>query len=270
MGAEQQANFKTAEQVLHQAIHDGAEGEELADGLTGILDVLTANASLVRGLTDAGRSPADRRALARDVFGGRVGAVELQLIELLVGLHWTKPKELAGTVRELALDASVLAEDSEKKPDLSQQLIAVCELVRANRDLRLQLSDLGAGTPQERVDLADQVFGGHISPIALKLVRRAARDVEYGHLVEFLTDTARRAARLNGQLLVICTSARPLTTEQADRIRALAEQKWSRPVDLAELVDPSLIGGFRLVAGDEVIDTSVRSDIALAKLALVR
>lgn len=270
MGAEQQSNFAAVEPVLHQAVQDGVQGEELSDGLTGILDVLEDNKSLLQALTNPGRSPADKQALARGVFADHVGSLEMQLLELLAGMHWSKPHELNETVRDLSLDASVLASDFEKKPDLSQQLIAVCEVLRSNSDLRLQLSDLGNGTPEERADLAERVFASHVSSIALKLIRRAARDVRYGHIVEFLTDAARRAARLNGELLVVCTSARPLTSGQATRIKALAEEKWRQPVDLAQLVDPRLVGGFRLVAGYEAIDTSVRSDIYRAKLALMR
>lgn len=270
MGAEQQSNLGAGQKFLHAAIRGGAEGEAVADDLMAVHDVLVANRALVRALTDVGRSASAREHLASQVFASHVDELSAQLLELMVGLHWTKSADLPLTIRELGLDAAVLAEDFEKKPDVSQQLVEACALIMSNQELRLQLSDLGRGTPAERAALADRIFAGHVSPITQKLIRRAARDVEYGHLVEFLSDTARRAAELNGQLLVICTSARPLSDEQAQRMTRLSELTWGRRVDLAQLVDPSLIGGFRLVAGDEAIDTTIRNDIALARTALAR
>jgi F0F1-type ATP synthase delta subunit len=39
---------------------------------------------------------------------------------------------------------------------------------------------------------------------------------------------------------------------------------------MAQVVDPSLIGGFRLDIGEESIDTSIRTDIAMARLAMAK
>ena len=41
-------------------------------------------------------------------------------------------------------------------------------------------------------------------------------------------------------------------------------------MDMAQIVDPTLIGGFRLDIGEESIDTSIRTDIALARMAMAK
>ena len=270
MGAEQQSNLKAARDLLHQRIHDGAEGEAVGNGLIGVYDVLAESKRLVNALTDAGREPSDREALAQSLFSKSLGPVAMEVLTLLVSRHWGHPTELPETIRELSTDAYVLAEDFEDLPDLSQQLVDAYAVVLDNRELRIQLSDLGEGDPDQRAALAGKIFEGHVSPIAKQLIMRAARDVRYGHLVQYLRKMAARAADMNGKMLVVCTTARPLTDTQATRMAALAEKKWGRPVDMAQLVDPSLIGGFRLDVGEEAIDTSVRTDIHSARLAMVR
>lgn len=270
MGAEQRSNLKAAETLLHQNIRDGAEGEEAGGDLIGIYDVLVDNVRLARALTDAGREPEERKALAVSLFGPRVGEVALKVIGLAATQHWSHSHQLTDAMRELALDSFVLAESLEGESDLSQQLVDAYALIARNRELRIQLSDLGEGDPKQRAELAGKIFEGHVSPIALRLIKRAAHDARYGHLVQFLRRVATHAAQMNGRMLVICTTARPLTEEQAKRMAELAERKWGRPVDMAQLVDPSILGGFRLDAGEEAIDTSVRTDLSLARLALVK
>ncbi len=270
MGAEQQSNLKAARGLLSREISKGPQGEEVGRDLFGIYDVLSANRRLLRGLTDPGHSPEARGGLAAKVFAGKVSPTTAHVVELMARQHWGHPEELTSTVRELGMDAYVLAEDYEGLPELSQQLVDAYALIAGNRDLRIELSDIGQGDPKERAELAERIFEGHVSPIATKLIKRAAHDVRYGHLVQLLRRMAARASDMNGRMLVVCTTAKPLTKAQATRMASLAERKWGRPVDLAQIVNPDLMGGFRLDSGQEAIDTSIRSDIRLARLALTK
>ena len=270
MGAEQQSNLKAARNLLSRDVKTGPEGEEVGAGLFGVHDVLAQNKRLMRALTDPGRIGSDRVALAENVFSARIGPVSMAVVSLMVSQHWSHPNQMVDSLRELGMDAYVLAEDYEAYPDLSQQLVDAYALIASNRDLRIQLSDLGEGGPDQRAALAGRIFEGHVSPIARQLIMRAAHDVRYGHLVQLLRRMAARAADMNGRALVVCTTARPLTQEQATRMAALAERKWGRPVDMAQIVDPTLIGGFRLDIGEESIDTSIRTDIALARMAMAK
>ena len=270
MGAEQQSNLQAARDLLHRDIKIGPQGEAVGAELFGVYDTLSQNRRLLRALTDPGRTPVDRVNLAESVFSARVGSVTMAVISLLVGQHWGHQDQLGTTIRELGMDAYVLAEDYEKNPDLSQQLVDAYALIASNRDLRIQLSDLGEGDADQRAALAGKIFEGHVSPIAQKLIMRAAHDVRYGHLVQLLRRMAARASDMNGRALVVCSTARPLTEAQATRMASLAERKWGRPVDMAQVVDPSLIGGFRLDIGEESIDTSIRTDITMARLAMAK
>ena len=65
------------------------------------------------------------------------------------------------------------------------------------------------------------------------------------------------------------TSAFELGGAQLAELVATLEKKFSRKLNPAVTVDPSLIGGVRVVVGDEVLDTSVRAKLQQMRDALV-
>ena len=65
------------------------------------------------------------------------------------------------------------------------------------------------------------------------------------------------------------SSAFELSAAQVAELIATLEKKFSRKLHPAVSVDPSLIGGVRVVVGDEVLDTSVRAKLQQMRVALV-
>ena len=65
------------------------------------------------------------------------------------------------------------------------------------------------------------------------------------------------------------TSAFEISSEQVGNLVATLEKKFGRKLNPTVTVDPSLIGGVRVVVGDEVLDTSVRAKLQQMHVALV-
>jgi len=63
-------------------------------------------------------------------------------------------------------------------------------------------------------------------------------------------------------------SAFELTSAQVANLVAALEKKFGRKLNPTVTVDPSLIGGVRVVVGDEVLDTSVRAKLQQMHVAL--
>lgn len=63
-------------------------------------------------------------------------------------------------------------------------------------------------------------------------------------------------------------SAFPIDDAQLADVRAALERRFDRKLDLKVQVAPELIGGIRVVVGDEVLDTSVRARLEQMKTAL--
>lgn len=66
------------------------------------------------------------------------------------------------------------------------------------------------------------------------------------------------------------TSAFELSAAQVTELVATLEKKFNRKLNPSVTVDPSLIGGVRVVVGDEVLDTSVRAKLQQMRTALVQ
>ena len=64
------------------------------------------------------------------------------------------------------------------------------------------------------------------------------------------------------------TSAFDLSDAQLKELIAALEQKFGRKLNPSVIVDSSLIGGVRVVVGDEVLDTSVRAKLQQMHVAL--
>ncbi|MBM4232228.1 MAG: F0F1 ATP synthase subunit delta [Gammaproteobacteria bacterium] len=68
-------------------------------------------------------------------------------------------------------------------------------------------------------------------------------------------------AEVENTVDVIVTSALPLTSEQADKLTQALTHRLRRTVRLSSTVDPSLIGGAVVRAGDFVVDGSLRGRV---------
>jgi F-type H+-transporting ATPase subunit delta len=63
-------------------------------------------------------------------------------------------------------------------------------------------------------------------------------------------------------------SAFELSASQVDEVKATLEKRFGRKLNATVVIDASLIGGIRVVVGDEVLDTSVKARLEQMKLAL--
>jgi F-type H+-transporting ATPase subunit delta len=64
-------------------------------------------------------------------------------------------------------------------------------------------------------------------------------------------------------------SAFPIDAAQLAEVKAAMERRFLRNLDLNVVVKPELIGGIRVIVGDEVLDTSIRARLEQMKAALV-
>jgi F-type H+-transporting ATPase subunit delta len=64
-------------------------------------------------------------------------------------------------------------------------------------------------------------------------------------------------------------SAFPIDAAQLAEVKVAMERRFLRNLDLHVVVKPELIGGIRVIVGDEVLDTSIRARLEQMKAALV-
>ena len=142
------------------------------------------------------------------------------------------------------------------------------------------LSYLAAASADDRVkrmlespDLATEVkaqrlidlCGEELSDRAKNLIKLLARNKRLGVIGEIREQFEQRKAEEERVLEVEVVSAYELSPEQSDRLREALQRKFEREVNLTGRVDPQMLGGAIIRAGDTVIDGSIRG--RLDKLA---
>jgi F-type H+-transporting ATPase subunit delta len=126
---------------------------------------------------------------------------------------------------------------------------------------------------------ADQVFdlvtsvarpagSAPLSQPATNLLRTV---IDNGRLVALPEIAAQYHALVNGRSGTsdaIVHSAFPIEPQQLQDVVAALERRFGRKLNASVVIDPELIGGIRVVVGDEVLDTSIKVRLEQMKAAL--
>jgi F-type H+-transporting ATPase subunit delta len=152
---------------------------------------------------------------------------------------------------------------------LKAQLAGVAALA-ADADLRQYADNPKVG--------ADQVFD-LVAGVALQ--QGLALDSKVGNLLRTVIENGRLAALpeisaqyaglVNGSSGVSDATIQSAFAIEADALTdvvATLEKRFARKLNASVEIVPELIGGIRVVVGDEVLDTSVKACLAQMKLAL--
>ena len=94
----------------------------------------------------------------------------------------------------------------------------------------------------------------------------ASADIKNQGTVVSVTDGI---VRVHGLSDATIESAYPIDASQLADVRAALEKRFARKLNTSVVVKPELIGGIRVVVGDEVLDTSVAARLQQMKTALV-
>ena len=152
---------------------------------------------------------------------------------------------------------------------LKSQMAALAE-VAGNADLRqvadnpkvgaMQVFDLIAGVALQQGMSLDSKVGNLLRAV-----------VENGRLSALPEIAAQFQALVNASSGVsdaTIHSAYPIGDAQFGEVMATLEKRFGRKLKGAVQIDPELIGGIRVVVGDEVLDTSVKARLEQMKAAL--
>jgi F-type H+-transporting ATPase subunit delta len=116
----------------------------------------------------------------------------------------------------------------------------------------------------DRQTLVDDLLAGKAGAATIALSRRAvaARERTFDNTIDGYVTLA--AAQQN-RLLATVRVARPMTQDQAQRLRAALSKQAGRDVAIQEIVEPGLLGGIRVELGDQLIEGTVASKLDEAK-----
>ena len=95
--------------------------------------------------------------------------------------------------------------------------------------------------------------------------------IDNGRLVALPEIAAQYHALVNGRSGTsdaVVHSAFPIDPQQLRDVVVALERRFARKLNASVVIDPALIGGIRVVVGDEVLDTSIKARLEQMRAAL--
>jgi F-type H+-transporting ATPase subunit delta len=172
---------------------------------------------------------------------------------------------------ELATIARPYAEALYKssKADLNgaSQWLDALGTVAANPQL-LQFAGNPKVTDQQVFDVVSDVAKVQLPPAATNFLRAVIENGRLSALPEIAAQFRALKNAQSGSSDAVVYSAFPIAASSLGDVAGVLEKRFGRKLNLTVQEDPSLIGGIRVVVGDEVLDTSVKARLEQMKVAL--
>ena len=163
--------------------------------------------------------------------------------------------------------AEALFEASEK--DLGKVSAWVDELaqIAANAQL-LQFADSPKVTPAQVFDVIASVAKSALDEHAKNFLRAVIANGRLSVLPEIASQFRALVNAQSGSSDAVVYSAFPIDSAALAEVATTLEKRFGRKLNVTVELEPELIGGIRVVVGDEVLDTSVKARLEQMKVAL--
>jgi F-type H+-transporting ATPase subunit delta len=146
------------------------------------------------------------------------------------------------------------------------QLDALAALA-ADPQLR-QFADSPKVADEQVFELMTSVAGTPLSDSVRNLLRAVLDNGRLAALPEIAAQFHALVNQRSGVSDAAIYSAYPIEAAQLPEVLAALEKRFGRKLNASVHLEPELIGGIRVVVGDEVLDTSVRARLQQMKTAL--
>jgi F-type H+-transporting ATPase subunit delta len=173
--------------------------------------------------------------------------------------------ELATLARPYAEAMFQVAEKGDLK-QASAELEALAD-VAANPQLR-QFADAPKSLTAQVFDVITSVVKTPLSDASKNLLRTVIDNGRLSVLPEIAAQFHALVSERSGVSDAVVYSAFPIDEAQLNDVVAMLEKRFKRKLVATVQVQPELIGGIRVVVGDEVLDTSVKARLEQMKAAL--
>lgn len=240
----------------------------LAGELYTVSETLGANAHLRRALGDRSRDAWPKRELARRLLGERIAPATMQVVEAAVSGRWRIDRDLLHALERCGHDTVLAAAQADGNLDqVERELLAAQTTFSSDDSLRQALH--GSDIPsQAKADLVTRLLAGKVLPDTVWLAQRPVMNPRGRRYAAVIWQILTLAARRREKVTALVTSARQLDEAQVERLASGLTRLYGREIFVNTTVDPDLVGGLRIVIGDEVIDATVDRRLAEAERVL--
>jgi F-type H+-transporting ATPase subunit delta len=253
---------------LESLLGNASEGAgALAEDLFGVTGALAESPGLRRALTDPSREGPAKADLLDRLLRGKVGAATLDLLAGLVRSRWSASGDLTDVVERLAVTAELaVAQRAGRLDDVEDELFRFARVVAGDAGLRDAFSARTEGA-ERKAALVRRLLPG-AAPETVRLAVQAAVAPRGLRTEQVLEQYVQAVAARRNQLVAEVRVAHPISAAQRDRLAALLQRVYGRPVRLNIDLDPQVVGGVHVRVGGEVVDGSMAGRLAEARRRL--
>ncbi len=253
--------------VLHEQ-QPTTDVRQLARELFAAGEIIDNSAKLRRALADPSRAAWPKRDLARKLFGGKVSAPTMVVLEAAVSGRWVSDRDLIDAIERLGIDSVLAGAELDGTLDqVEEELFRFERLVASDTALRDALGkrDVGGG---HKAQLVVSLLEGKVLPDTLWLAQRPVLHPRGRKYQAAIWRQLRVASDRRRQITAVVTSAIPLEPIQRERLGAALTNAYQRDVFIQVIVDPAVLGGIHVRVGDEVVDGTILRRLEDARRAM--
>lgn len=159
--------------------------------------------------------------------------------------------------------AQALTEEAQSAGSLDTvdaDVALLAETLDGSRELRLALTSPVVAHDKKRAVL-ESLFEGKVSDLSLRFLRLLVEKQRDGQIPEILDAYRQLRDERTGTVEARVRTAKPLSPDEAERLKAALEARADATVRMRIDVDPALIGGLVVRVGDVVYDRSVKHQL---------
>jgi len=163
--------------------------------------------------------------------------------------------------------AEALYKSSKTELDDTSRWLDDLAAVAGNEQL-LQFAENPRVTDQQVFDVISDVSKMQLPPAAGNFLRTVIENGRLAALPQIAAQFRQLRNAQSGSSDAVVYSAFPMAPSALGEVAGALEKRFGRKLNLSVREDASLIGGIRVVVGDEVLDTSVKARLEQMKVAL--
>lgn len=239
----------------------------LARELFAAAGVLRDQVAVRRAATDPSAAPEARSGLLRAIFAPRLGEGATSLLAAAGGLRWAASSDLTAAIERLGVEAVVRSAEAAGEGDrLEAELFGLAEAIGDHGELREALAE-PARSVADKQALLRRLLDGRAAAGTVALAEQAVAG-SHRTVAGALAAYSEVAAEARGRVVAYVHVAHALADADRERLAAVLQRDYGRPVHLNVTVEPGLLGGIRVEIGDQVIDGTVASRLDDARRRL--
>ena len=247
----------------------GAAGtaENIGDQLFAVVRLLDSEHGLRRALADASKPSNEKADVVRRLLHGKVTRATEDLVADAAAARWATSGDFADALEQLAIEAlTIAAQFGGTLDDLEDDLFRFNRVIAGQPALRSAL--IGPTGPDAKASLLANLLSDKVSGPALRLLTQVLTHPRGRSPQAVLDLAAGIAARRREQLIAVVRVATELSAAQRQRLLAALTETYGQGIHLNVVHDPTVLGGMSVQIGDELVDGTVASRLAVVRRKL--